>query len=173
MKTLMCALLPCLFIASVCGKEVGKLISELPETIKAEKGQLTLHADFSSKRPDGRIPVYLINRTKLAITLNAQDGDVYLKLEAQSKTGEWVRAQRHSYSWCGNSYDFSPKIEPGSFIKILGYQPSQGRKQKVRFSLYNQSVSISSNVGLGLASDKDITESTNDELARVKHKRAE
>src|SRR6185503_7126171 len=69
-------------------------IAELPVGVSAPEGQLTLHADYASAR-DQRVTVYLINRTGRTIDLPNQDGDPYLKLEAQTgSAGPWERAQR-------------------------------------------------------------------------------
>jgi hypothetical protein len=76
-----------------------------------------------------------------------------------------VRAQPHAYSWCGNSYFFSPKIRPGRFFRIEGYQPTNGQPGKIRFSLHNQEFTLSSNVGDGFAFDRDVDLASRDDMA--------
>ncbi len=141
-------------------------MAKLPPDSISSAGTLSLFADYKAVSSDGTIPVYVINQTDKLLKLAAQEGDIYLKLEAQNKNGEWIRAQSHVFSFCGNSYFYSPTIRPGHFIKVSGYQPKAGDKQKIRFSLYQQDIELSSNVGIGLASAKDIELSSNDDMTK-------
>jgi hypothetical protein len=109
--------------------------------------------------------VYLINASTNDVNLESQDGDVYLKLEVQDSQGKWVRAQPHAFSWCGNSYFNPPKVRPGHFLTIEGYQPDKGDKRKIRFSLYHQKIALSSNAGEGIASSQDIDLASRDAMA--------
>src|SRR6185503_18670570 len=84
-------------------------IAELPASVAAPEGQLTLYADFANVR-DQHVTMYLVNRTGRTIDVPNQDGDPYLKLEAQSAAGQWERAQRHMDSDCGNSYMSRPSL---------------------------------------------------------------
>lgn len=127
----------------------------LPKQIKPVPGKVTLFADYTGKWPIGSIPVYLINASTNDLDLATQDGDVYLKLEVEDADGKWVRAQPHVSSFCGNSYH-ERRIRPGHFITIEGYQPDKGEKHKIRFSLYFQEIALSSNVGEGTGSARDI-----------------
>jgi hypothetical protein len=116
-------------------------------------------------KPD-EVDVYLINLSDRDITLRSQDLDVYLKLETQNSVGDWVRAQPHAYSWCGNSYMFQPTVRKQHFYRIPGYQPSKGRNAKIRFRLYEQpGMTLISQVGDGIVSDTDISTSASDALA--------
>jgi hypothetical protein len=137
----------------------------LPKQIKLVPGKVTLFADYAGKWPIGSIPVYLINAGTNDVDLAAQDGDVYLKLEVMDAQGGWVRAQPHDFSWCGNSYFNLPKVRPGHFLTIEGYQPDKGKKRKIRFSLYHQEIALSSNVGEGIASARDIDLASRDGMA--------
>jgi hypothetical protein len=143
--------------------DVGRPISELPAAVTAERGRVSLVADYSKRAADGSINVYLINRTDRDIQLAAQDGDVYLKLETFSDAG-WIRAQPHVFSWCGNSYDFSPQVKAGCFLRIQGYQPPAGTRSKIRFRLYRQELEIWSNEGEGLVFAGDLKESAVDAM---------
>ncbi len=137
--------------------------AKLPSSIKAEPDRLSLVADFEHKDKNGQIPVYLINNTAATVELEAQDGDVYLKLEAQNADGQWQRAQPHAYSWCGNSY-IRKELRAGHFVKISGYQPKKGSKSKVRFSFYHQKIQLSSNAGDALVSKRDVDLASRDAL---------
>jgi hypothetical protein len=99
------------------------------------------------------------------VNLGAQDGDVYLKLEVADAQGRWIRAQPHAFSWCGNSYMNPRKVRPGHFLQIEGYQPEKGRKHKIRFSLYQQGIALSSNDGEGIANAHDIDLASSDAMA--------
>lgn len=164
MKMLLQVLVFTAMCSLIRAQDADTPISALPETVKSTPGELTLFADYSAKQDDGKIPVYLVNRTAESIKLSAQDGDVYLKLETLNEKGQWIRAQSHVFSWCGNSYFYSPILRANHFMKINGYQPKDGLKKKIRFSLYQQSTNLSSNTGDGLASDKDIEIASKDAM---------
>ncbi|HEV7402060.1 MAG TPA: hypothetical protein VGO11_04005 [Chthoniobacteraceae bacterium] len=149
-------------------------ISDLPKHIVAPPGEITLVADFDHSTKTNatpwsteslEIPVYLINRSGKKLELEAQDGDVYLKLEYRNSNGDWKRAQPHQYSWCGNSYFMSPSIAPERFMVIKGYEPSHGDEGPIRFRLYEQTIEVASNVGKGLVSREDIHKAENDAMA--------
>jgi hypothetical protein len=141
----------------------GKPAAELPKYVVAPADRLTLFADFEHPQVGG-LPVYVVNRTAAPIPVKAQDGDLYLKLEYESAPGSWVRAQSHTYSWCGNSYH-TLSLDPGRFVVISGYRPSEGEKAKVRYRLYGQdSVVLSSNVGEGLVVKAELERAANDEM---------
>jgi len=139
-------------------------INQLPKDVTPDAGKISLVADYGSRGPNGGIPVYLINASTNEINLEAQDGDVFLKLELMDKQERWIRAQPHAFSWCGNSYMDPPSLRPGHFIKIEGYQPKKGKKREIRFSLYHQKIVISSNAGEGLISAKDIDLASRDAM---------
>ena len=136
----------------------------LPKEIRPEPGKVTLFADYSARGTNGSIPVYLINAGTKEISLSAQDGDVYLKLEVADLGDHWVRAQPHAFSWCGNSYFDSPRVRSGHFIKIDGYQPTNGETQRIRFALH-QEMALTSNTGRGLASPRDADLASRDAMA--------
>ncbi len=140
-----------LAIATFAHTSNGKgAITTLPPQAKTDPGAVSLFADFSNQAKSGTVPVYLINAKGTPLQLAAQDGDIYLKLEAQNEDGKWVRVQPHAYSWCGNSY-FSPPAVPAKHFRLVwGYQPAKGKKSKVRYTLYGQKFKVSSNVGPGL-----------------------
>jgi hypothetical protein len=48
--------------------------------------------------------IFLANSTLDTINFNAQDGRLYMKLQAQDKTGSWRDIEYLPNSWCGNSY---------------------------------------------------------------------
>ena len=143
----------------------GREVSKLPEGIEAKEGKLSLLVDKDRKDEHGNVLVYLVNRTGQDLTLNAQDGDVYMKLETKGADGKWQRAQSHAYSWCGNSY-YPRMVKAGQFIELKGYQPTVGaKKARVRFSLYQQDVELFSEAFDGLAADSDVDKASHDAMA--------
>lgn len=133
----------------------------LPNHVTAPDGELTFFADF--KHPDGgRIPIYVVNRTREAAKFASQDGDIYLKLEAQMPDGHWQRAQSHESSWCGNSY-FSSSLPAGQFWLFGGYQPTDGHPAKVRFAIHGDE-ERATNVGDGLVSEVDLADANKDSM---------
>lgn len=99
MKNYFVAILLLGLIGSVQAQQTSPPVSQLPKHIKPVAGMVVLVADYDHKDGQGKVPVYLINATKKAVTLRAQDGDVYLKLEVKGADGKWRRAQPHAYSW--------------------------------------------------------------------------
>lgn len=73
-------------------------VKNLPAHVKAPAGKLTLFADYKAARR-GRVPLYLVNRTGKKLEFEAQDGALYVKLQAKEKDGTWARAQGHAFSW--------------------------------------------------------------------------
>lgn len=146
-------------------EDVGVPISELPNSVSPSAGKATLVADFGASM-NGPISVYLINPTDRDLILDAQDGDVYLKLETKNKDGTWSRAQPHEYSWCGNSYFVRPRVRKGHFYKIDGYQSTEGEKGLVRFKLYLQKdLDLVTSEGAGLVLETDVIQASVDALA--------
>ena len=58
-------------------KQVG-LVDQLPPAVTAPEGKLTLWANYAGAR-DGRITVYIVNRTDKKVSITAQDYDPYIK----------------------------------------------------------------------------------------------
>ena len=136
----------------------------LPGHVQAEEERISLYADFDAIRADGRVPVYVVNRTGKAVKLNSQDGDIYLKLEYRDADGNWQRAQSHSYSFCGNSY-FERELRPDHHVVAFGYQPINGRRETIRYRLYSQDFDAWSNVGDGVVADGDIQNAASDSMS--------
>ncbi|MBL9200161.1 MAG: hypothetical protein JNL39_06620, partial [Opitutaceae bacterium] len=137
----------------------------LPAHVVAPEGQLTLFADYAASRAEG-VLLYLVNRTGQPVLLPHQDGDLYLKLETPTPDGRWQRAQAHLSSTCGNSYGVL-NLPAGQHFILLGYQPSQGRKATVRFSMPH-GAPLLSNAGEGLVADTDIADANRDDMARAR-----
>jgi hypothetical protein len=153
-------------VSAQAAREVDSPVSELPDSISAPAAILSLIADFESAKAGEPISVFLVNNSDHDLRLSAQDGDIFLKLETLTQDGSWQRAQPHSYSWCGNSYDFSPVVRKGHFMKIDGYQPKGGRKAKVRFRLYEQEgLDLVTQAGQGFVLDGDIMKASSDAMA--------
>lgn len=124
----------------------------LPETIPAPEGELTLFADYKNAG-GGKVPLYLVNRTTGRVSLSAQDGDIYLKLERKPEDGHWERVQTHQDSWCGNSY-YPVELDPGNHFVFSGYFPAKGTGSQVRFRSYG-STPLVSNEGEGFFLEED------------------
>jgi len=159
--SLMSLVLP---LAVVLAADTDVPNEQLPNRVRPSPNSVTLYADYSTKSANGIVPVYLVNAGTNTINLEAQDGDVFLKLEVRNPQGRWVRAQPHAYSWCGNSY-FTRQVRPDHFLLINGYQPTNGQPRRVRFSLYQQEFALSSNVGDGVAAIGDIDLASRDAMA--------
>lgn len=125
---------------------------DLPGHVVAPDGQLTLFADFAHQKPQG-VPLYLVNKSKDRVVFTSQDGDIGVKLEAETKSG-WQRAQPHRDSWCGNSYGRRP-IEPGMHFQIMGYRPQKGVKGIARYAVRTP-INLVSNSGEGVFSETDV-----------------
>jgi hypothetical protein len=100
-------LIVCLLGSAAFGRDAeqgDQPVEKLPARIAAPAGVLSLAADFATSKPGEAIEVFLVNNTDKDVVLTHQDGNLYLKLETMTEGGEWVRAQSHAYSWCGNSY---------------------------------------------------------------------
>lgn len=138
-------------------------INELPKQVVAPDGQLTLFADYDDVWRN-QVVLYLVNKTDKEIDVPAQDNDLYVKMETQNSQGEWVRAQTHRNSWCGNSYRMV-RLKPNTFITLLGFQPTHGRKQTARYKIYSL-LKTESNVGELLIDERLIDEAKNDGLSR-------
>ncbi|WP_395739907.1 hypothetical protein [Prosthecobacter sp.] len=144
----------------------GVPVAQLPQGIPSMAGKVTLVADFARAKKGEAVDVYLINRGERDILLNAEDGDVYLKLEAQNADGTWARVQPHRFSWCGNSYGLKPKVEKECFYKIKGYQPMVGTVARIRFRLYNQKgLDLATEAGDGMVLAEEAREAAYDSLA--------
>lgn len=135
---------------------------ELPKHVSAPKGKLTLYADYHNA-DKGKIPLYLVNRTTKEVSLNAQDHDIYVKLERKKEDGSWERVQPHVYSWCGNSY-YPVTLASGHHFAFSGYFPPNGTAAQVRYRSYGQN-SLISNQGKGFYLEKDKQTAGLDDMA--------
>lgn len=151
-----------LVLPASSGAETSNIF--LPRHVEAEDGTVSLYADYDAIQSDGRVPVYLINKTGKELAIDTQDGDIYLKLEYQVSSSEWARAQPHGYSWCGNSY-MQRTLAPGHHWVVSGYQPINGRRQTIRYKLYGQDIELSSNAGDGVVAHNDIQRASSDAMS--------
>lgn len=134
----------------------------LPSSISAADGVLTLQADFAQAK-DGKVPLYLVNRTAEKVIFSTQDYDIFLKLERKTPDGRWERVQSHQYSWCGNSY-ISIELAAGHHFAFAGYMPMNGIKAQVRYRSYG-SVPFVSNEGEGFFLEQDRITASLDQMA--------
>ncbi len=153
------------FVSRLDRMAVGEPVAKLPDGIPSTEGKVTLHADYAHAGKGRSVEVYLINRSDRDIVLDAQDGDVYLKLETKQEDGTWVRVQPHAFSWCGNSYGYNV-LKKECFYKIAGHQPTEGKKAAIRFRLYMQKgLDLATEAGEGLVSAKEAEQAATDVLA--------
>ncbi len=138
-------------------------LAELPPHVQHEAGKLSLYADYDD-RLQGRIVVHVINATERDQSLPNQDMDPFLKLFARNDQGDWVRAQSHRYSWCGNSYFQDFQLPSGTFRSILGWIPQAGKLRSVRYQIEGN-VGIMSNEGQLPIDDSEIERARFDEMA--------
>jgi len=157
-----CILLSILASPAALTRETSILL--LPSHIEAPDGQVSLFADYGSMQSNGRVPVYLVNKSVEDLVLNSQDGDIYLKLQFQDSDGNWVRAQPHGYSWCGNSY-VTRTVRAAYYLLVNGYQPINGIPHTVRYRLYSQDIEVVSNAGDGVVADLDIRRASSDVMS--------
>ncbi|HEX8915898.1 MAG TPA: hypothetical protein VF796_26325, partial [Humisphaera sp.] len=150
--------------ASAAPSSRDRPLAELPARVPAKDGEVTLFADFASRREFGPVTVYLVNRTGRALSLATQDGAIYLKLEYQTNGGRWRRAEPHVEAICGNSY-FTDAVAAGSFRELVGYGPSEGHRATVRYALYQHGLRVASNVAGGFVRPDDVKAAAEDTLA--------
>ena len=135
---------------------------KLPPAIPADDGKLTIYADFG-KAKDGKVPLYLVNRTAEPKVFSSQDLDIFLKLERRMSDGRWERVQVHQDSWCGNSH-YPVELPPGNHFAFSGYLPTAGSKAQVRFRSYGSSPLVS-NEGEGFFLEEDRLAAGLDQMA--------
>ncbi|QIF00368.1 hypothetical protein [Roseimicrobium sp. ORNL1] len=140
-------------------------ISALPTQVQAAEGKLTLWADYASADQTSA-PLYLVNRTGKDLELEAQEGDLRIKLEFKKENGAWTRAQSHIHSWCGNSY-VTVQLPANQFFALRGYRAAKGQQHAVRYSIY-RGLKLTSNTGEGLVSPDDIEVVERDILTMLK-----
>lgn len=138
----------------------------LPARVVAPDGEITLYADYE-RAEAGRIPVYFVNRSGRPIETPHQDGDLYLKQEYRNDAGEWVRAQPHTYSWCGNSYFAIPPMPDGRYRVLSGTCPIAGKPARIRYRLYSPSPlrQLVSNETDGFIDERAVAEAAIDVMA--------
>jgi len=136
-------------------------VRNLPASVDAPDGKLTLFADYGDETGEG-IALYVVNRTNEECQVPFQDGDIYAKREVRLPDGTWQRAQTHRYSFCGNSYGIL-HLQPGQFLNLRGFRSSAGEKYAVRYRLYG-TLDASSNIGTGNVPRDQINEAAGDEM---------
>lgn len=82
-------------------KNKGKIFLELhPEQTSANFPKEKFILRDSTKYFIG----YIVNGTEKNLSLQLQDGSLFMIQEAQNNKGEWLPIEHWEYSWCGNSY---------------------------------------------------------------------
>lgn len=141
-------------------------LEDLPSHLDWRDDALSLVADFSDCNDDGSIPVYLINATPVEVELDAQDHDVYMRLEYRDADGNWRRAQSLPYSRCGNSFR-KLTVPPCRYVRLKGYQPTQGDTHTIRYAIYRGGRVPCSNIGTGLVAMMDVARAKFDAMTIV------
>ncbi len=142
-----------------------KPVDELPQVVQAPDGKVTLYADYGDIW-QGRVVLYLVNRTEETVNFPAQDSDLYIKQETRDGEGRWCRAQTHVYSFCNQSY--SPvAVGPDEFIMVLGWLPEAGEEKEIRYKVYSEAEVIS-NIGKGRVDPRAIKAARYDEMSMAK-----
>ncbi|HYG78446.1 MAG TPA: hypothetical protein VEK08_25825 [Planctomycetota bacterium] len=140
-----------------------KPVSALPRQVTAGDGTVSLFADYAHAKDD-QITLYLVNKTKSAMSFPAQDGDLYIKLERQLPDRDWERAQTHAYSWCGNSYH-SVDLKPNEFIALKGIYKKTGKAGVVRYRSF-ENLSLISNSGQGFVDEAQVLAARVDDMSK-------
>jgi hypothetical protein len=173
MKIFKPLLLICLLTIFACSQNKEEIsiscfnqkdITTLPKYIKVKKGKVDLFADFKDIKAEG-VVLYLINNSNKFIRFDHQDGDIYIKMEYKNELGEWVRAQSHISSWCGNSYGKTELLKPGYYFKFLGYSPKTGKSAEVRYKQYNNGIGLTSNNAKGVVDFGEVEIAETDSIA--------
>lgn len=151
-----------------CYKWEPQQLDTLRDRLSWKSGKISIQpvAYMNGVEPPkpGQISVFLINDTDEQIQVPAQDGDIHLKLEVMLD-GKWQRAQCHGDSWCGNSYG-ARTLAAHSYVIIQGYQPTRGRRAKVRYAIHNgASDRLTSAEFDGVYAPDDVAMSAYDSLA--------
>lgn len=126
---------------TTCSELSGALpLFELPADIPSEAGAATCHAHVPSIA-EGKIRVYLINRSteKKQIVLIGSDTD--LKAHRKLDNGKWERVQPASgWVMCGHSIH-EVSIPPGMFVRISVAHTASGTPATIRYQVGDQWVS--------------------------------
>lgn len=130
--------------------ELGQMMSipqKIIESLGFPKNQLSViiktdEPALIDKKWSG-CKLYVANTTKKAIEFNAQDGRIYMNLQALDANGAWRDIEYLPSSWCGNSYHIQ-SLEKGHYWSFSIPKYSGAIKTKIRAALtYNTSTSKS------------------------------
>jgi len=111
-------------------------------------------------------PVYLVNNTNSKIDFNAQNGNLYMLVQALNARREWLDIEYQPSSWCGNSYHtitlpskhfwtfttpkYSGDVKTRLRIKVLYISPDDPAKElwnKKEITIYSEEYEGSINPG--------------------------
>jgi hypothetical protein len=116
-----------------------RLATQLPAQVVAPPAKVTLYADYASAR-DGRIDLYVVNRTSQPIQVPTLYGNLFSSLEVDRGSGTWEPVQWYcgvtlsSVSWL--------TIPPGHFVHGFRDNPASwfsliGAHALVRYQVAN------------------------------------
>lgn len=80
--------------------------------------------------------IFVANSTLDTVNFNAQDGRLYMKMQAKDKTGAWRDIEYLPNSWCGNSYH-TMWLAPGNYWSFAApvYQGALETKLRVELKV--------------------------------------
>ncbi|GAA5511287.1 hypothetical protein [Novipirellula caenicola] len=144
----------------------GMPVVQLPVNIAADDGEFTLHVDWS-KKPDGTVTAYIVNRSKKPIRLYTLYDKCTLKLEAQNSAGEWERAQVHYDELCGAGFGHYD-LQPNTWIMQshgIAHSGTHQERRPVRLRGYDVNFRIASNSGIANVDIDVIEDAKRDTMA--------
>lgn len=94
-----------------------------------------LEKDFSQRDNTKYFIAYIVNGTKKKLSLQLQDGSLFMIQEAQNKEGKWTPIEHWEYSWCGNSYDSWLKLNKKHYAAFPVRIYSGGFRTKIRLKM--------------------------------------
>lgn len=113
---------------------------ELPAGIPSEPGVATCHAHVPAIS-EGKIPIYLINRSAAQTSIVLFGSDTRLKARRKLDNGKWERVQpENGWVRCGNSITELP-IPPGTFVCVSVACAQSGTPATLRYQIADQWVS--------------------------------
>lgn len=117
-----------------------KPMFELPANIPSEAGAATIHAHVPGIS-EGKIPIYLINRSAKKTSITLIGSDAHLKASRKLDNGKWERVQpANGFVMCADSIH-ELAIPPGMFVGVSVDCPPSGTPATLRYQISDQWIS--------------------------------
>ena len=140
-------------------------ISKLPANIKYENNEISMFADFKNIDYDkGAITLYIINDSKANHYFGLKNVGKVILPEYLTREYNWKRSRFFDYEMCNVSLDGNDIIEKGKFRKCQLDYAIKGRKEQIRFRLYDY-VQLVSNVGTGYIDSNEVKKTIVDDIS--------